>query len=219
MNKLRLFKHIIYRLFFYSFLTILGIWGCYFWVEQQTKLRVYSDVNAIPAKSVALVLGTSKYTRNGLVNLYFKYRIEATVALFKAKKIRHIIVSGDNNTKAYNEPINMYNALIKKGIPSKAISLDYAGFRTLDSVIRVKEIFSQDDIIIISQAFHNKRAIFISDFYHINAIGFNAQDVPFPATRLRMQLREYLARCKAVLDLYILNTQPKFLGEKVHIPL
>ncbi len=186
------------------------------WIEVQTHNRLYSEVDQIPAKKVALLLGTVKRLRHGRINRYFKYRIEAAAALYKAGKIKHIIASGDNHTKFYNEPIDMKKSLLEQGIPPEAITLDYAGFRTLDSIVRCQAVFSQDDIIVISQAFHNKRALFISDFYGIKAIGFNAQNVPFRVD-MKTPIREYFARFKAILDLYILKTPPKFLGAKVTI--
>ncbi|MCP4700630.1 MAG: hypothetical protein GY862_27820 [Gammaproteobacteria bacterium] len=195
-----------------------AIWGCDYWIERQTRGRLYSDVNTIPAKNVALVLGTSRRLRNGQSNRYFEYRMNAAAQLYKAGKIKHIIASGDNRKKSYNEPTDMLKALIKRGIPKTAITLDYAGFRTLDSVVRCREIFSQDDIIVVSQAFHNQRALFISEHHGIKAIAFNAEDVP-AMEDLKTRLREYLARFKAVLDLYVLKTKPKFLGEKVDIRL
>jgi SanA protein len=201
-----------------SILFSIMVIACNLWINIQTRDRLYSNVSEIPAKKVALLLGTVKWLRKGQVNRYFKYRIEAAVALYQAGKIQHIIASGDNRTRFYNEPREMRKSLIEQGIPPQAITLDYAGFRTLDSVVRCKEIFSQDDIIIISQPFHNKRALFISDFYGIKAIGFNAQSVPFRID-MKTRVREYFARLKAVLDLYILRTQPKFLGEKVHLPV
>ncbi|EIJ43104.1 uncharacterized membrane protein [Beggiatoa alba B18LD] len=188
------------------------------WITLATNDRLYNDIQTTPIKPVALLLGTSKYIANGQINLYFRYRIEATVQLYRAGKIRHIIVSGDNRKASYNEPLYMQKALLEAGIPENAMTLDYAGFRTLDSVIRAREVFSQNDFIIISQAFHNQRALFISDFYGIQAIGFNAQDVP-TSMDIKTPLREYLARFKAVLDLYLLKTQPRFLGDKVHIAL
>ncbi len=199
-------------------LLLILVVGCYIWIKIQTKDKLYSNINEIPVKKVGLLLGTGKNLRNGYINLYFLYRIDAAVRLYKAGKIQHIIASGDNRTIYHNEPIDMMNSLIERGIPKKDITLDYAGFRTLDSVIRCKKIFSQDDIIVISQKFHNERAIFISDYYDIKAIGFNAEDIPFKYN-MKTPLREYLARFKAILDLYILKTKPKFLGEKVQIKL
>ncbi len=190
--------------------------GCHFWVKVQTQDRLYSDINAIPKKNVALLLGTGKYLRHGYINRYFQYRINAAVQLYKAGKIKHIIASGDNRTKYHNEPMDMKKSLMARGVPKEAITLDYAGFRTLDSVVRCQKIFSQNDIIIVSQAFHNQRALFIADFYDIKAIGFNARGVPLK-NDIKTPIREYLARIKAVLDLYVLKTQPKFLGEKVDV--
>lgn len=215
-SLLLLFKFLALAVFLFSTLLVITIVGCYLWVEFQTQDRLFSNINAIPAKKVALLLGTSKHLGDGRINRYFQYRINAAVQLYKADKIKHIIASGDNRTRYYNEPIEMQKSLMAQGVPHHAITLDYAGFRTLDSVMRCKEIFSQDDIIIISQAFHNKRAIFIGDFYGIKAIGFNAKKVPFK-NDIKTRIREYLARFKAVLDLYILKTLPKFLGDKVKI--
>lgn len=210
-------KRSLLTLFILSLLLTVTLITCYLWVEIQTKDRVYSNINKIPAKKVALLLGTAKYLRHGRINRYFKYRIDAVVKLYDANKIKHIIASGDNRTKYYNEPIIMKKSLIERGIPRNAITLDYAGFRTLDSIVRCKKVFSQDDIIVVSQPFHNKRAIFISDYYGIKAIGFNAKQVPFALDK-KTPIREYFARFKAVLDLYVLKTPPKFLGEKVKIP-
>lgn len=197
-------------------LLLLSLWLSHRWISWQTQARLYNDVNAIPTKSVALVLGTTKTLTHNRINLYFKYRINAAVALYKAGKVQHFVLSGANPTKYYNEPKDMQEALIAAGVPSGRITLDYAGFRTLDSIVRAQHIFSLNDFIIVSQAFHNQRALFIADFYGIKAIGFNAQDVPL-RYGLKVQVREVLARLRAILDLYIFRTQPKFLGEKITI--
>jgi len=197
-------------------LLLLFIWACNYWIEKSTAQQVYNDINKLPKNDVALVLGTSKYTTNGYQNPYFYYRIEAAAKLYHTKKIKHIIVSGDNRFKSYNEPKEMQHALEKKGIPSSAITLDYAGFRTLDSVVRSKEVFGQKRITIVSQKFHNHRALFIANRRGIDAIAYNAQDIGI-RQGLKTMLREYLARCKAVLDIVLLNKQPKFLGEKIII--
>ncbi len=210
-------KVILLGILFLFTLLIIIIISCNLWVELQTQDRLYSDINTIPTQKIALLLGTVKRLKHGNINSYFQYRIDATVQLYNAGKVTHILASGSNHTLYYNEPIDMQKALIARGIPAHAITLDYAGFRTLDSMVRCKEIFSQqNDIIIVSQPFHNKRALFIGDFYGIQAIGFNAKDVPL-RNDMKTPIREYLARFKAVLDLYFLKTQPKFLGKKVKI--
>jgi SanA protein len=110
----------------------------------------------------------------------------------------------------------MKKALIEKQIPEEAIYLDYAGFRTFDSVIRCKEIFGQASFIVISQQFHNERAVYIAHNKGIDAIAFNACDVDFN-TGLKTQLREYLARVRLMIDLHLIHAKPKFLGKKIEL--
>jgi len=187
-------------------------------VEKSAEGRMFSNLQKVPPKKTALVLGTSKRVSSGHINLFFKYRVEAAAKLYHSGKVKHILVSGDNGSQYYNEPMDMLEALIKLGVPRSSITLDYAGFRTLDSVIRCKEIFSQNDVIIVSQEFHNQRALFISHSQGISAVGFNARGVP-KRYALKTEIREYFARVAAVLDVYFLKTQPKYLGEKVAIPV
>jgi len=182
-------------------------------IVNSTKDSIYSNISSTPGKSVALILGTSKYTSRGNTNLFFKYRIVAAADLYHLGKVKHIIVSGDNRVKNYNEPKQMRNALIALGVPKSAITLDYAGFRTLDSVVRCKEVFGQSKFIIVSQRFHVERALFIANKYDIDAIGYAAQDPPQKYS-VKTRIREYFAKTKAVIDLYIINKKPKFLGKK-----
>jgi SanA protein len=205
------------RILLFTVLTgIVTVVACNIWIVRQTKKQIYSDITTIPENKTGLVLGTSKYFMNGTGNLFFKYRIAAAVELFKAEKIKHIIVSGDNHVLEYNEAADMKKALLAEGIPDTCITLDYAGFRTLDSVVRCKKVFGQDKFTIISQEFHNQRALFISNHFDIEAIAFNAQAVPDDLS-INTQLREYLAKFKAVLDIYILHEEPKFLGDPIKI--
>lgn len=187
------------------------------WIVQSTTSRVFSDAADLPNHRVALVLGTSNKTVSGDVNPYFAKRMETAAALYKEGKIDHLILSGDNwSSKYYNEPQQMRKALIKLGVPLTAITLDYAGLRTLDSVVRCKEIFGQNRITIITQPFHSYRALFISRYYGIDAVAMVAGE-PDITYSFNVRLREYFARTKAVLDLYVLKTSPRFLGEKEHI--
>lgn len=196
-------------------ITLLVIVVSNYSIESYASDKTFSAVSDIQKNKVGLVLGTSKLLQNGHVNLYFTYRIEATVALYKENKIDFVLVSGDNSTKIYDEPTDFKEELIKRGIPEHKIFLDYAGFRTLDSVIRAKEIFGQDEITIISQEFHNERAIYLAGKNDIKAVGFNAQDVS-RRYGLKVQLREYLARTKVFFDI-LFGVKPKFLGEKIEI--
>lgn len=176
----------------------------------------YDSIENIPHNHCALVLGTSKYLVGGRTNLYYLNRIQAATYLYFYRKVDYIIVSGDNRTKNYNEPIKMYNDLVEAGIPKERIILDYAGFRTLDSVIRGKEIFGQNQFTIVSQPFHSQRAVYIARKKGIAAIAYNAEDV-VNTFSLELFVREIGARVLMAVDL-ILERQPHFLGEKVVIP-
>jgi SanA protein len=207
----------IYRiLIVISSVLLAFVLACNIWIVCSTKDYIYHSVEEIPFNHVALVLGTSKYSRSGHSNLFFKYRIEAAVKLFKGEKVKHFILSGDNSLSYYNEPQDMRKALLVQGIPDSAITADYAGFRTFDSVVRSKKIFMQDSITIITQEFHAYRALFISNYYGIKAIAFATEPVP-KGYSVMTHLRECLARCIAVIDLYILGKEPKFLGEQIDI--
>ena len=195
---------------------IVTIYACNFKIDSATEDHVTSNLTNLPNEKVGLVLGTSKTLKNGNKNPYFFYRIDAAEELYKAGKIEYIIVSGDNSTKNYNEPEDLQNELIARGIPKTKIFLDFAGLRTLDSVVRAKEIFGQSSYIIISQRFHNERAVFLAQKKGIVAYGYNAKDVNKKAG-LKTNLREYFARVKVFWDLFF-GVDPKFGGSKVVIP-
>lgn len=210
-RKLNRWKKLFLFLGFSLLSLILFILFANWRISVYGKNLVYNSVEKIPYNKVGLVLGTSRKLANGRKNLYFKHRIEAAVALYKAKKIKYILVSGDNSTTYYNEPKDMTEALVKKGVPKEVIFSDFAGFRTLDSVIRCKKVFGQTKFTVISQEFHNKRAIYIGSSYGINVIGFNAKDVKGYAG-FKTNVREVFARVKVFIDL-LFGTQPKFLGK------
>jgi SanA protein len=191
------------------------IFLCDYAVVSGAKEYLYDDASIIPHNRVGLLLGTSKYTSNNNQNQYFNNRIQAAAALFHAKKIDYILISGDNSFTYYNEPQMMLEDLIKLHVPKEKIYLDYAGFRTLDSVIRAKKIFGLNQLTVISQKFHNERAIFIARKNGIDAIGFNAKDVD-KFYGFKTKIREKFARVKVVIDL-LAGKEPKFLGEPIEI--
>ncbi len=183
------------------------------WIVNSTKDRIFDSIENAPSTDIALVLGTSPKLMSGDPNPYFQERIRLAAELLKQGKVKHIIVSGDNRSKYYNEPIKMYNALLELGVDKENIHLDYAGLRTLDSIVRCKEIFGQDNITIITQPFHSYRALFISNYHNIDAFSLSVTNIPDDFS-YKVKAREYLARALAVLDLYILHREPKYLGEK-----
>jgi len=197
---------------------VVAVLGCRWLVARAGDGRLYDSVADIPQRDVGLLLGTSDKQGNGNSNPYFEHRIEAAVALYKAGKVRHLLASGDNHRKGYDEPALMKAALLSAGVPESAITVDCAGFRTLDSVVRAKEVFGLSHYTVISQRFHDQRALLIAQYYGIDAIGYCAHDISL-RHGIRMQIREAFARVKAVLDLYVLHTPPKFLGPEIKIPL
>lgn len=184
-------------------------------IKNNAKDRIFKNTQNIQVQDVALVLGTSKYSY-GYQNLFYNYRIEAVKKLWDDDKIKIVLISGDNSRKDYSEPEDMKKDLIQFGIPEDKIYLDYAGFRTLDSIVRAEEIFDLKKYVIVSQKFHCERALYIADNFEHDTSCFLAEDV-VGVFQTKVLLREKLARVKAWLDLNIFFTEPKFLGEKVKI--
>ena len=181
--------------------------------------RIFTSLEMIPPNNVGLVLGTSKLTRSGKPNLHFNQRITAAAALYHDGKVHHLLVSGDNHIASYDEPTDMRDALVAAGVPAEAITCDYAGFRTLDSVVRSKEIFNLQKCTIITEKFHSPRAVWIARQHGLDAIAFAAPDVGLKSWSLRADVREQLARNWCAVDLYLLHRNPKFLGPKEPILL
>jgi len=203
------------RLLAIFILSFLIFTGCYFIIEFSTKDRIYRELQTIPHNKVGLVLGTARHQVGGGINPYYQSRIDATIELFKAGKISYVLVSGDNGSVYYNEPNTIKKDLVAGGIPENKIYLDYAGFRTLDSMVRARIVFGLDSVTVISQEFHTERALFIASKKDLYAIGYSARDVG-GSRGFKVQLREYFARVKVFLDL-IFNTQPRFYGKRIEI--
>lgn len=181
------------------------------WVINNSEAYVYSNWSLLPDNEVGLVLGCSPYARNGRPNPQFYGRIEAAVQLYQLGKIKKIIVSGANPDSTYNEPRQMWRELTKAGIPSQAITMDFAGVRTFDSISRAKAVFNLERMTVITQEYHAYRAVFIAKKLGIRVAGYSAGSDSIGLFS-RTYLREAFARVKAVLDLYVLSTEPKFLG-------
>ncbi len=169
---------------------------------------VYDSVEEIPARQVALLLGTSKYSRSGRPSEYYHSRITAAADLYHHGKVQYILASGDNLRASYNEPQRMKETLIALGVAPDAIHLDSAGLRTLDSVIRARTVFDLNDYTIITQRSHLLRALYIAYNDDQRPIGF-ASHTPQGPRNLQFQARETLARLRALIDVHITNTQPR----------
>lgn len=194
---------------------VIALVWCNLVVQAQSG-RTHDKLSELPHNKVGMVPGCVRYLGGKYENPFFRGRIDAAWALYQAGKIDYILVSGDNHRKDYDETTDMKQALIDRGVPEGKITCDYAGFRTLDSVVRAKEVFGQSSITVISQRFHNLRAIYIANASGLNAVGYNACEVKFKWA-LKTYLRESLSRVKAVWDVHIAQRRPKFLGAPVRI--
>jgi len=169
-----------------------------------------TDVSRVLPRHTALLLGTSKHMRGGALNPYYKYRIDAAVELYKAGKYRRIIVSGANPEKYYNEPKTMRDDLVAAGVPRQCVVMDYAGLRTLDSVVRCKNKFGVSDPLIISQDAHARRAMYLAHSFGLaGATAYAAKTPDGSVFLVRNAVREFFARTKAILDVNLLDTRPK----------
>ncbi len=187
--------------------------GCFIAYANFAVLRyaeaVYGTVEQVPEREIGLLLGTSPIVADGRRNLYFTHRMDAAARLYHAGKIKKIIVSGDNRHKDYNEPQEMRRALEELGVTPAHIAEDYAGFRTLDSVVRARDVFGAKRYTVISQQFHCERALFIAANHDIEAVAFAAPDAT-KRYRFKRVLRETFARPVAWLDVKVLNRKPYF---------
>lgn len=202
-------------------LLILSAAFCLFanyWVVTHARPFVVHDISRLPNQKVGLVLGTSSYTQSGTTNRLFNTRMWAAVNLYNLGKVEHLIVSGANPDETYNEPRKMYQALVKAGVPEEAITMDFAGFRTLDSVVRAGEVFGQQTYTVISQEFHNYRAVFLAREHGLDVVAYAVPEEE-PGQSFRTELREFTARVRAVMDIYLLRAKPRYLGERVEIDL
>ncbi|MFY0686063.1 MAG: YdcF family protein [Cyclobacteriaceae bacterium] len=179
------------------------------WIVRTTEQQIIVQVNNVSDGQTALVLGTSRLNREGEKNQFFENRIDAAAELFHSGRVNHIILSGDNRSKYYNEPKDMLNSLMERGVPSSIVTLDYAGLRTYDSILRAKEVFGQKRLVVVTQRFHCHRALFIANFFGLQAEGFVAAD-PVDNSN-KVLIRELFARPLSILDLYIWNKNPKVI--------
>lgn len=165
------------------------------------------DIEDIEKPMAVLVLGTNKNLSNKPGrNVYFTQRMDAAAELYHQGKTKKIYVSGDNGRDDYNEPLDMKRALIERGVPESVIELDYAGFRTLDSVMRLNYHFGEREALIVSQQFQLQRALVLARYYEIDPLGYPSEG----SMTFAMLLRETLAKPRVIMDIFLFNTQPRF---------
>lgn len=178
------------------------------------RTAIYTSPQACPAHAIAILFGCGKYVAGGRLNQYYLHRIRAAADLYQAGKARHILISGDNHIHTYNEPESMQQDLLATGVPASAMTLDYAGFSTFETLIRANRIFGVRSAIVITQPFHLPRALYIADAVGIQAVGYAAREPNRSLRTLKTEVREILARFATFGDLRLWHRQPRFLGPR-----
>jgi SanA protein len=211
----RLGLYVVLGLGALALLVVLLAWIAERRLDQQASSCLTADPSRLADTDVALVLGAAPIGPEGGPNRYFEYRLDAAAALWRDKKVKYLLVSGDNRSADYDEPTAMRAGLIKRGVPAAAIYRDFAGLRTLDSVLRAQSIFGQKRLIIVSQRFHLARALFLARETGLDACGFEAKDVNSPYS-VFTTLRRYPSALRAYWDVW-LDTPPRHAGPTIAI--
>ncbi|WP_355660249.1 SanA/YdcF family protein [Halomonas salifodinae] len=199
-------------------LAFLLLLGANAWVLGKTQARIEHELPLCAAAPVGIVFGTSHWTRSGRPNPHFEARMSAAARLVRLQRVEHLLLSGDNRTRFYNEPQAMWQNLNARHVPSEAMTLDFAGFSTYDTLARARDVFGVERALLVTQGWHLPRALFIAD-----ALGLEVQGCATPAEPVaglwRLQLREWLARARTLGDLYVWGREPYFLGPLEPLPV
>lgn len=200
---------------------LIVIIACHYIVVWNAFGKTYDNVEEIPHNKVGLLLATSPITPGGAHNYYFENRIKAADELYKAGKIDFIIASGGDYTQSQkngcDEPSAIRDSLAARGVPIERIILDYEGTRTLNSIVKAKQVYGLDSLMLISQKYHNERAIYLADHYGIHAVGYNAEPSPIRRNRAKNTIREFFARPKMFLDI-LTGKNPDIKKDTISIP-
>jgi SanA protein len=202
-----------------ALLLLALIAGANYWVLHRTRDAIFTDLARLPENDVALVLGTSRYNSDGVSeNPFFRGRMNSAARLYREGKVRHLLVSGDHGRDSYDEPTWMFDALVARGVPRSAITLDYAGFRTLESMARAKAVFGLHRFTVVTDDFHQARSVFLARSLGLEVVGFPSERVPYWWSK-KVRTRELASRTVACLDVYVFHTRPRFYGPPVKIEI
>jgi SanA protein len=214
-RKLTQRKNCLVVLIAISVCSIAFLGSAYTRVSSFAPEKMYADPTTCPANDIGILFGCGKFV-DGRPNQFYLYRIRAAARLYKAGKIKHLLVSGDNHAVGYNEPETMKRDLVQQGVPATAITCDYAGFSTFETVMRAKEIFGVQTATLITQRYHLPRALYLAAVHGVKAIGYEARE-PAGNQTVKFKIREVIARIITFGDVHLGIRHPKFLGKKEYI--
>lgn len=196
---MKLFRRILFiTLTFFALLVLIS--NAY--INHKAKAFLYSSAESLPVSKYGLVLGTNKYLAKGGTNRYFEERVRAASHLYAIGKISQIIISGHTESRYYDEPGQIKKELISSGVSPIDIIVDTTGDRTYLSILNLKASGITDSVTIISQKFHNQRAVFLAEEHGIKAFGFNIPD-KLSKTNYKTYLREVFAKTVAFLEVLL----------------
>ncbi|MGQ7249965.1 ElyC/SanA/YdcF family protein [Halomonas sp. V046] len=207
----KLFRSLLLALGTMALLMALAFVMANVWVLASTRERIEHNLAKCARERVGIVFGTSHWTRSGLRNPHFEGRMTAAAELVASGRVDHLLVSGDNSTRYYNEPVTMWRDLRGRGVRDQDMTLDYAGFSTFDTLARARDVFQVDRALLVTQGWHLPRALFIADALGLDTVGCAAPEREAEGTWY-LRMREWVARVATLGDLYLWNREPRFLG-------
>ncbi len=191
--------------------------GLNLWVVMATHDRIATSPLTCQSREVGIVFGTSHGLVGGGSNPHYQARLDTAAQLYRLRRVSNLLLSGDNRTRYYNEPMTMWRDLRARNVPQEFMTLDYAGFSTFDTLVRAHKVFGVDEAVLVTQPWHLPRALFIADALGLEAVGCPAISERQPPG-LKLMMREWLARAATVGDLYLWGRKPRFLGPQETLP-
>ena len=195
------FKRIGRRFLVVATVLFVATLGINLYVILSTKSHIYRQITDLPEREFALVLGTEPVRPDGTTNLHFIKRTDLAAKVYSSKKATHLLISGNRNNRGFNEVLEMKNRILAQGVPESVLELDFDGVRTIESIRRASEIYHLQKIIIVTDAFHAPRAIFLCQHFGIDAFAICPEGDPFSLWFVRYNVKEYFARVRAAFDI------------------
>lgn len=197
--------------------SVMVLIGLNLWVVMATRDRIAASPLTCESREVGIVFGTSHGLVGGGSNPHYQARLDTAAQLYRLHRVSNLLLSGDNRTRYYNEPMTMWRDLRARNVPQQFMTLDYAGFSTFDTLVRAQKVFGVREAVLVTQPWHLPRALFIADAVGLEATGCPAISES-QTSNIRLTIREWLARAATVGDLYLWGRAPRFLGPPEKLP-
>ncbi len=185
------------------------------YILQQGENQINTTSAQVAPAETAIVLGARVYS-NGNASPVLMDRLDTAIELYQAGKVKKLLLTGDHGQTNYDEVNNMRKYVLSKGVPDVDIFMDHAGFSTYESMYRARDVFAVKKAVVVTQQFHLPRALYIARAMGLEVSGIVADKRDYVGMDY-LELREFLARNKAFLQLHILHSKPTYLGPVIPI--